>query len=221
MLCIYRRHIKQDIMPYTCILHDCPHPETLYITREEWNKHIQRDHETMKYWLCTLCLNPEKFDKRDRFIRHLQEHHKDDVPMDRISSFVRMATYSTTISLTSCPLCPPGSMFNYPQDGQGEVSPDAMFRHVAEHTHSFSLYSLPWLIPGYGEQKYLGLAENDVWDESKYFKLSSEVCSADSIATLSDSDSEARRRDFEAEGLPAPVFSDEGLIGESFFQPNT
>lgn len=201
-------------MPYTCVLENCPNPEILYLTRNEWTKHME-DHATARYWLCTVCLDPIQFDQEDLFIQHLHTEHSREIPSDEVPSIVDICSYTAVRGVSSCPLCLPNTGFNSQQGKGQEIDPALVLSHVAEHVHTFSLYSLPWLNAGDRELQYLGLHRNEVFDEEKwkYFadaSDSSDVGSND--ATKLSEESEDREA-----GLPEPVFEDKGPQDESSF----
>ncbi|KAK0672562.1 hypothetical protein QBC41DRAFT_19580 [Cercophora samala] len=168
----WRKHLSQDIQPYTCILDDCSKPLQLYLTRKEWTQHMREEHEASKYWLCSACLEPTRFDVEGHFDHHLRTQHGDDVHEDQIPTFISMSTHTSPPSLLSCPLCPPQA------DGE-EVDPDALLDHAAEHIHSFSLQSLPWPIMEDGEREYLQLGPDGHLDDIEFFDTASGPDSAD------------------------------------------
>lgn len=192
-------------MPYTCVLENCPDPETLYLTRKEWTKHME-DHGTSKYWLCTACLEPIKFENEDHFLQHLRAQHGEGISSDEFSSIADICSYTVIRGFSSCPLCLPGTGFNSERDEGQEFDRAAVLNHVAEHLHTFSLYSLPWPNPGDGELQYLGLTQKEVLDkvQGSYFAGTLEESDAGSInPTESSLESDDR-----AEGLPEPIFED-------------
>lgn len=196
-------------MPYTCVLEDCPQPQTLYRTRQEWMEHMGEAHETTKYWLCSACLEPTNFDEKDQFIAHLSRQHGDDIAIEQIPAFVSMSTCTGALRLTRCPLCPRNSM-----TAHQEMDPAQLLSHVAEHVHSFSLNSLPWPFPGEKEREYLGLSEGTGDPTAEYFNVSSGVGSADPVES---SESQAGWRDFETD-MPEIEFQDHNPEGESCSQ---
>ncbi|KAK0647028.1 hypothetical protein B0T16DRAFT_414599 [Cercophora newfieldiana] len=177
----WRKHLSEDIHPYTCILDDCPRPQQLYVTRKEWSRHMREDHEMSKYWLCSACLEPRRFDIEHHFTAHLRDEHNEVIPEEQIPTLISMSTYNTPLTTVSCPLCP------LPSDGV-EIDPNAMLDHAAEHVHSFSLRSLPWPIPEHGEREYLGLGLEDFSDGVTFFDISSNISSANTSTSLSRRD---------------------------------
>lgn len=161
-----RKHLAEDICPYTCILDNCAQPEKLYWNRTEWIDHMLHDHPVSRYWLCFACPNPTKFTSDKLFVDHLLVQHGDDIPESQISIFVQECAYNAPLAVSSCPLCP-----------QDRVDPDTesgtLLDHIAEHIHSFSLNSLPWPVHGAAEQEYVS-SHHGSSRPSCYFKLASE-----------------------------------------------
>lgn len=154
-----------------------------------------------QYWLCFACSEVAKFDEESDFIAHLElEHHK-DISADQIPYLLSACLCTTPLTLSSCPLCPITT-----SDG---TDPEAVLSHVAEHIHSFALYSLPWQIPGEREKEYLGRESREI-DEQDYFAVSSGAATQDHSGSVS---SDGRRRAFKDEGLPDLDFQDDGPQG--------
>ncbi|KAH6637313.1 hypothetical protein F5144DRAFT_210923 [Chaetomium tenue] len=196
----WRKHLAEDIRPYTCILDDCPKPLQLYLSRKEWTTHMREEHEVSKYWLCPACLEPIRFELESHFYTHLQTQHREVVPEDQIPTLMSMSTYTSPPSLLSCPLCP-----SQPDDE--EADPSALLDHAAEHIHAFSLQSLPWPIPEEGEGQYLGLPANDVSDNVEFFDVASGPDSGDHSWPSNSQDTS--RLDDEIEEMSDLAFEDE------------
>ncbi|KAL4804113.1 hypothetical protein BDV18DRAFT_162522 [Aspergillus unguis] len=162
----WRKHLAEDICPYTCILDNCPQPEKLYSNRTEWTDHMLHGHPVSRYWLCFACPNPNKFTSDKVFVDHLVHQPGDDIPESQISMFVQECAYNAPLAVPGCPLCP-----------QDRFDPDTesgtLLDHIAEHIHSFSLRTLPWPLHGMAEQAYVG-SYNGTLGPTGYFKLVSE-----------------------------------------------
>lgn len=156
-----------------------------------------------KYWLCAACLEPTRFEFEQHFDYHLRTQHWEVVPEDQIPIFVSMSTHTAPPSLASCPLCPPPPLIE-------EVNPDTILDHIAEHVHSFSLRSLPWLIPEDGERQYLDLALGEVWDSTDFFDVASGPDSADCSSSSDSADSDHGEM---MKGTEELVFRDENPEG--------
>lgn len=139
-----RKHIAQDLCPYTCYLNDCPRREILYITRESWMNHIEKEHPCPSYWECFACDTAEKFDTAEMFIAHVKEHQS--ISESHLPTLIDVCLRKTP-HITSCPLC------HWVEDQVEDLDYKALFDHVAEHIHSFSLLSLPWAEAADGNEK--------------------------------------------------------------------
>jgi len=143
---LHRKHLAEDLCPYTCVLPNCPKPEILYNTKEAWKTHLLEDHESTESWVCFACIDAVQFDQEDAFIAHTLQVHHNTIPRDQIPALKSICRRSTTAEISSCPLC------TWPTVGDGEVDREALVNHIAEHVHAFSLRSLPWA-PGDDEHK--------------------------------------------------------------------
>jgi hypothetical protein len=133
-----RKHLAEDICPYTCILEDCTCPQTLYVTREAWMGHMKKDHRTSQSWICFACVNPVEFSNKQDFIEHTRQQHKESVADHQILAITDMSARSTPFAINDCPLC------KWAEGQEGETNSTLLLDHIAEHVHSFSLRSLPW-----------------------------------------------------------------------------
>lgn len=130
-----RKHIAQDLCPYTCYLNGCPRREVLYITRESWMNHIDKEHPCPSYWECFACDTAERFHTTETFTAHVKEHQS--ISESHLPTLIDVCLRKIP-HITSCPLC------HWAEDQREILNPKALFDHVAEHIHSFSLLSLPW-----------------------------------------------------------------------------
>ncbi|KAF2670811.1 hypothetical protein BT63DRAFT_201986 [Microthyrium microscopicum] len=130
----WRRHIANDLCPYTCILDDCPTPFKLFVTQKEWNEHFMNDHPPR--WQCLYCHDdPPIFQEPSALMNHLQEIHSEGEALDLATILSQFAVQ--TMGLTKCPLC----------DSSGPPDSPELLEHVFKHIHDFSLRSLPWPKP--------------------------------------------------------------------------
>ncbi|KAK4188845.1 hypothetical protein QBC35DRAFT_381492 [Podospora australis] len=204
----WRKHLSEDIQPYTCLLHDCPRPEALYSSRLEWSKHMDTDHQITEYWLCDVCLDPTRFDSSADFELHLASWHKDVISADQIPDIISISKLSVPVSraLSSCPLCP---VSNQPE-GENTNDLDAMMNHLTEHMHSFALYSLPWLIPGEKEKEYLGLygTAANITEYIDYFDVNSDPGSVDRSASSQSGSQGFQAQDIDVDMAMSEASSD-------------
>ncbi|KAL4780809.1 hypothetical protein BJX76DRAFT_34859 [Aspergillus varians] len=160
----WKKHISRDILPYTCILEDCPYPEKLYHTKGLWLSHMFTDHGGLFHWVCLACNDSSArpvFYEKSAFIEHLEGSHSRGIKPQQIPMLVSAWKRETSVSIHYCPLC-----------GFEDQDSDAVLNHTAEHLHSFSLRSLPW--PPGEEESDDGLY-NGYYEEHPYFNTGSSV----------------------------------------------
>ncbi|KAI9042927.1 BAG family molecular chaperone regulator [Aspergillus affinis] len=133
----WRKHVADDLSPYTCILTGCNQPDVLFNTKEAWKQHLLKDHGSMTYWICFACGNGARYYSKEHFIQHTRSSHASSIPSDQIPSLVDICKKSTPRQISHCPLC------DWPDEGV-EVEKDALLNHIAKEIHSFSLRALPW-----------------------------------------------------------------------------
>jgi hypothetical protein len=127
-----RRHLTEDISPYTCLLEDCPIPFAIYATQQDWENHVENKHPPRR--LCPFCLDMSAiFTITEAFREHLKVEHGNMVSESLIMA---VASHSrvVTIGVTDCPLC----------DTTGSESDPGFITHLLNCKHDFSLRSLPW-----------------------------------------------------------------------------
>ncbi|UKZ60437.1 uncharacterized protein TrAtP1_001718 [Trichoderma atroviride] len=137
----WRKHLVEDLCPYTCPFLECPRPEALYISRAAWRDHVLQSHGAGQNWECLACVGtgiPNKFSSAEEFVNHNRTKHIDAISEDQIAVLQDTCCKIVPPNISQCPLCP------WSQDE--EAIPDAVanLEHVANCIHEFSLYALPW-----------------------------------------------------------------------------
>lgn len=136
-----RKHLTEDLCPYTCPFIECPTPKVLYISRTAWRDHILGTHSTGQYWECLACAGteiPDTFSTAEEFDNHNRSQHQDTISEDQIRYLRDSCRKIGLPNISLCPLCP------WPQNE--DVVPDAAanLEHVGNCIHEFSLNALPW-----------------------------------------------------------------------------
>ncbi|EPS37492.1 hypothetical protein H072_8813 [Dactylellina haptotyla CBS 200.50] len=126
------KHLATDIRPYTCIFPGCLQPFQTYITRREWEIHLETEH--YQRWRCFVCNDRgeiiEFYDKIE-MRNHIRKEHQDVIEEKEISVFVDASFSSEPPGNVICPICP------------GSQSGVDSLEHIAHCVHDFSLRSLP------------------------------------------------------------------------------
>ncbi|KAK6603633.1 Vegetative incompatibility protein HET-E-1-like protein 15 [Botrytis cinerea] len=134
----WKKHVADDLSPYTCILPDCVNPEVLFSTKETWRQHLLEGHQSFEYWVCFVCGDEKRFQNEDAFTEHTKTIHAASVKPDQIPLLRDICKRSTPMEIRSCPLC------NWPDGEKGTVDQGVLLDHIAIGIHSFSLRALPW-----------------------------------------------------------------------------
>ncbi|PYH91047.1 hypothetical protein BO71DRAFT_443436 [Aspergillus ellipticus CBS 707.79] len=133
----WRKHIADDLSPYTCILAGCDQPDVHFNTKEAWKQHLLKDHSSMTYWICFACGNGARFYNKEAFVQHTRSSHAFSIQLDQVPAFVDICKKSTPTQISQCPLC------EWPEE-EVEVEQNTLLSHIAKEVHSFSLRALPW-----------------------------------------------------------------------------
>ncbi|PYH52451.1 uncharacterized protein BO96DRAFT_415550 [Aspergillus niger CBS 101883] len=154
----WKKHLSRDILPYTCILEDCPRPERLYHTKDLWLSHMFTDHGGIPHWVCLACNGSSEqrvFFEDSALTEHLEQKHSRGIKPQQIPMLASAWRRKQPPSIESCPLC-------------GLTDPDfnVILNHVAEHLHAFSLRSLPW---AQGDFERNGNSYGGYYEDHPYF----------------------------------------------------
>lgn len=133
-----RKHIAEDLCPYTCILPHCRQPDLLFDTKAEWLQHLQEGHSSSAYWVCSICNDATTFASEYSFIHHTRLNHHDSVPQEQVPLLADISRHSVPTEIRCCPFC------NWPEGEEGETDMRTLLDHIARGVHAFSLRALPW-----------------------------------------------------------------------------
>ncbi|CZR67280.1 uncharacterized protein PAC_17179 [Phialocephala subalpina] len=132
----WKKHLEGDILPYTCILNECPCPTELYINRQGWVEHMNKQHNGTRIWMCFACTGGDprpSFNEEVEFVSHIEHVHQAGIKSSQIPILVSAWSRSIPAQITECPLC------HFQDKDRG-----LLLDHVAKGVHNFSLRSLPW-----------------------------------------------------------------------------
>jgi hypothetical protein len=141
------KHIIKDLMPYFCVLEDCPTPTELFDSFNDWLLHMRQAHQRSR-WVCfSPAHEPRTFNAESFYISHMENNHSGTFSRAELPNLTRMAMSSKSQAFIKCPFClrPP----------KGSDSPEAglitneeeyrLQKHVAAHLISLALVSLRWV----------------------------------------------------------------------------
>ncbi|ETS77447.1 hypothetical protein PFICI_11321 [Pestalotiopsis fici W106-1] len=131
-------HVSEDLSPYTCIYPDCDQADAMYVTTDEWRKHLKSCH-SMSRWICDICWLESsspgdfEFDEEGKWREHSLSCHSGEISVQDLDDIAEESKRAVVPSI-ACPLC---------YDSTVLLQPDAD-KHIANHLHSFALQALPW-----------------------------------------------------------------------------
>lgn len=133
---IHRGHVAQDIIPYSCIFEECGAPDELYLTSDDLNRHMLKEHGTVR-WMCDFCSSRSSdifmFATFDEWEYHMKQQHPTTFEHPQLPSLGKVSQ-RRVIDLSHCPLC------SY----KTETITQEVDEHILKHLHDFALRCLPW-----------------------------------------------------------------------------
>lgn len=135
-------HLAEDLSPYVCIYPHCDTSDAMYVTTDDWKKHMKESHSVCR-WICDACWfdsdEPTQFqyESEQAWLDHIKTQHEDAFEDDDLPDLAE-ESQRTALPPVQCPLC----------HGHTPLLNPETDKHIAEHLHSFSLQALPWEIIG-------------------------------------------------------------------------
>jgi len=128
-LMLSRKHILQDLQPYSCTYLNCSSADRLYGSRREWLEHEESQHR--KIWICRF--HPSlTFPNQQVFEHHLRQQDRGHVTEAQIKDFASIAQSFAEDTRQTCPIC------------LEETTSIPLFpAHLAHHLERIATFSLP------------------------------------------------------------------------------
>ncbi|KAH7077364.1 hypothetical protein FB567DRAFT_148733 [Paraphoma chrysanthemicola] len=142
----WRKHVSEDLMPYTCYLAGCPNNNCFFDSFKAWEGHVSSGHRYFNGWKCTICQTASNLFEEQALRKHLQESHKDVVAEDYVDRFLKASQVFDRPDLSKCPVCSINEVtwnaqkFQDADFDQGIVS---FLKHIGKCMHDFALKILP------------------------------------------------------------------------------
>ena len=117
--------MKEDLQPYICIYENCPLPDKLYSSTDEWRKHIHMYHSTMT-WECSVCVQSptyiQHFESAAEMEAHLRSSHlKTHILTDsQVDVAIDKGTQSAPFVVDICPICTK-TRLQLEEEGAGDI----------------------------------------------------------------------------------------------------
>ncbi|KAI0439345.1 hypothetical protein F4803DRAFT_47381 [Xylaria telfairii] len=139
----WKAHVIQDLMPYSCFIHECETPYELYLTAENLLAHVIDKHSSV-CWTCNLCSSSGQaagsspthtrhdFWSAEDWEDHIREFHFDRIKVAQLPVLVELSK-RFVIGPLACPLC----------DFSTHTVDSKIDDHILQHLHEFALRALP------------------------------------------------------------------------------
>ena len=95
---LYRGHVAQDILPYTCIYEHCDTPNEMYPTSAQLLRHMRSKH-SITLWDCGYCASKSKedessiFESLEEWETHMHQNHSTDFHPTQLAAFGRLSQH--------------------------------------------------------------------------------------------------------------------------------
>ncbi|KIW22420.1 uncharacterized protein PV07_12307 [Cladophialophora immunda] len=153
----WRKHLSEDLQPYTCYVPNCPQNHPFFNTFGAWKMHVlSKDHQQPVGWTCLFCPFSSNPGEDRTFLDHVQSSHSDAVTKESLTGFVHMCRRNATPTLDRCPvcsICDKDWQLQKDRDVQFEPQTKSFLEHLGQCIHGFALRSLPETEPGKPEDE--------------------------------------------------------------------
>jgi nucleoside phosphorylase len=141
-----RKHVSDELWPYTCHLRNCENVQPLFGTFQAWKIHISSGHGSLPKWECILCNPVIVFIDKTSFTEHAKLQHYDELDGENINDFIETFEMLEGPSLEQCPICSIRAyVWSKRKLEEQDFDPlNATFiEHIGTCMHDFSLLALP------------------------------------------------------------------------------
>ena len=154
----YRKHLSEDIRPYTCFLEDCSQNNPMFGQLQAWKDHVFDTHQKFEGWRCPFCQPSSAFGQETDLLHHIQHSHYEVVAEGYLEDLAAISEVYRAPALDVCPIC---SMLKSEWEAEKQQvhehkythkpvkkptshTIDATFLdHIGQCMHTFALRSLP------------------------------------------------------------------------------
>ncbi|KAH7066386.1 hypothetical protein BKA63DRAFT_160945 [Paraphoma chrysanthemicola] len=145
----WRRHIIEDLEPYTCVFRDCVEDSALFRDRATWTTHLEG--HTAR-WVCTNAGHAtSSFKSEESYLNHMMIDHAGTFTKSQLPILASRSKVPTHTILQQCPLClysPEEAELNAHlalSPAQRErLKSERIVKHLAVHLEALAVKSLPW-----------------------------------------------------------------------------
>ena len=141
-----RKHVSDDLRPYTCFLPDCTEMQPLFGTFQEWETHVLSGHRSLSAWECIFCDPVSLFTDKILFTKHAQLQHNDELQGENFDDFISTCEILDKPTFTKCPICSiheDAWLRRRVSDQHFDLQNSTFLEHIGVCMHQFSLLALP------------------------------------------------------------------------------
>jgi nucleoside phosphorylase len=141
-----RKHVSNDLRPYTCYLLNCTEVQPLFGTFHAWETHISSGHGSLPKWECILCDPVSRFANKISFTEHSRQQHHEELEGENIDDFMDTCEVLDGPTLKECPICSiheDAWLRKRVSERQFDMQNSTFIEHIGTCMHDFSLLSLP------------------------------------------------------------------------------
>ncbi|KAF5124291.1 hypothetical protein E5D57_012221 [Metarhizium anisopliae] len=142
----WKKHVSEDLGPYTCYLPDCPQDNRFFNTFKAWKTHVFSDHQVCRGWTCFFCQEPRNFAQESAFSAHVKEFHQDAVSEAYLGDLSTACEIIDEPTLDMCPVCSMHEAawtMKKAECTHFEPGTDSFLNHIGKCMHDFALRALP------------------------------------------------------------------------------
>ncbi|CAN9407919.1 unnamed protein product [Alternaria alternata] len=145
----WRRHVLEDLEPYTCLFEGCPDDVKLFEDKASWIAHLQR-HQIR--WRCTSKAHSATlFTSEEEYFGHMRNQHAKSFTDSQLPLLANRSKVPATMIFPQCPLCSyiPTEVDIRGSTGASQTQKDRsisdrIIKHLAAHLESLAVKALPW-----------------------------------------------------------------------------
>ena len=139
-----RKHFLGDLEPYICLFENCPNPNELYPSVEQWLAHMKAHPVPSTQWVCSMRhtgRNERVMRSSEEFTSHMKDVHPGRFSDMQIKNFQTRAAQPSSI-FTDCLFCD----WSVPTNAENERALNGL-KPIDEHNAENLLDLAPMSLP--------------------------------------------------------------------------
>jgi len=102
---LLRKHLSNDLQPYTCYLSECIQDNPMFSEFQAWKHHVVNDHRSFRGWSCPLCQPLTDFREETDLHDHIQRAHPQVAAEDYSKDLPSISKVYSAPEFNVCPVC--------------------------------------------------------------------------------------------------------------------